>query len=59
MGSSSNRRNDSGHKKSNKVLTLNEEDSDSEELLIDLNSAADHKNKDSITDMKNILGYLN
>jgi hypothetical protein len=42
------------------VLTLNEEDSDSEELLIDLNSAAeDLKSKNSVTDMKNILGYLN
>jgi hypothetical protein len=60
MGSSSNRREDSAQKKSHKVLTLNEEDSDSEELLIDLNSAAeDHKAKNTVTDMKNILGYLN
>jgi len=59
MGSSSNRRSDSAIKKSNKVLTL-EDDSDSEELLIDLNSAAeDHKAKNIVTDMKNILGYLN
>jgi hypothetical protein len=60
----SNKRNESsGQKKNNKILTLNEDDDDSDsdkELLIDLTSAAeDHKARNTVTDMKNILGYLN